>query len=74
MNFKKLLLVFLALALCLGIVILMQGRDSSGEEIYFGGAKDGKTPLVDALSAIKCAFSTVIALPRRLRSTKALDR
>ena len=50
MNFKKLLLVFLALALCLGIVILMQGRDSSGEEIYFGGAKDGKTPLVDPAS------------------------
>ena len=50
MNFKKLLLVFLALALCLGIVILLQGREQDSEEIFFGGAKDGKTALVDPAS------------------------
>ena len=46
MKLKKLALVFLALALCLGIVILMQVREEKGEEIVFGGAKDGKTRVV----------------------------
>ncbi len=50
MNFKKLLLVFLALALCLGVVILLQGREQDSEEIFFGGAKDGKTTRVDPAS------------------------
>ena len=46
MNLKKLGLVFLALALCLGVVILVQVRGETGEEIEFGEASGGRTQRV----------------------------
>ncbi len=46
MNFRKLGLVFLTIALCVGIVILMQVRTERTEEIIMPGAKDGKTTVV----------------------------
>ena len=46
MNFRKLGLVFLTIALCVGIVILMQVRTERSEEIIMPGAKDGKTTVV----------------------------
>lgn len=47
MNFRKLGLVFLAIALCVGIMILMQVRTERSEEILMPGAKDGKTAVVN---------------------------
>ena len=46
MNLRKLGLVFLTIALCVGIVILMQVRTERSEEIVMPGAKDGKTTVV----------------------------
>ena len=43
---KKLGLVFLALALCLGIVILVQLRGETGEDIVLGGAPGGTTKII----------------------------
>ncbi len=47
MNLRKLGLVFLAIALCVSIVILMQVRTEKGEEILMPGAKDGKPAVVN---------------------------
>ena len=46
MNIKKLGLVFLAIALFVGVVLLAKVRTEQGEEILMPGAKDGKTALV----------------------------
>ncbi len=46
MTLRKLALVFLALALCVSIVLIRQLRDDRTEEILMPGAKDGKTAVV----------------------------
>lgn len=47
MKIGKLLAVFLALALCLVIVILWQWRNESNDQIIFGEASGGKIDIVD---------------------------
>ena len=41
MNKRKLLLIFITLAVCLGLVVIIQNRSARNEEIVFGGANGG---------------------------------